>query len=59
MRTFDDHSGLLKTLDEKHFSEFRTKHGAILFIVGCALVGLLVPLCGVLCFTNWLDPLFH
>lgn len=59
MRTYDDHSGLLKTLDEKVFTEFRTKRGAVLFIVGCIALGFLLPTVGVLCFTNWLDPLFH
>lgn len=59
MRTFHDHGGLIKKIDERRFTEFRTRRGAILFAAGCAALGLLIPFCGVLCFTNWLDPLFH
>jgi hypothetical protein len=39
--------------------EFRSPLQTVLFIIGCAALGLLVPFCLVLCFTNWLDPLFH
>ncbi len=31
----------------------------VAIIAACAILGFLIPLCGVLIFTNWLDPLFR
>lgn len=39
--------------------EVSSPFAAVAMFAGCAILGFLIPTCGVLCFTNWLDPLFR
>jgi hypothetical protein len=39
--------------------EFENPFNAVAFIMACILLGIGLPTCAVLIFTDWLDPLFQ